>query len=107
MTDIEREIRELLYAWKVAPEGSIQEAVAQAEYQRRSALQVESSKLRNSGKHARDDGDVAEPPWKKTRTGAWSERHRDLDENTVCCVISYACLKAWHLCKVSIGCTTV
>jgi len=105
MTDIEQEIRELHRAWKEAPEGSKQEALAKAEYQRLSALQLESSKLTNAGKHARDDDDVAEPPLKKTRTGVWSEKH--LDEDTVCCVICHACFKEWHLCKVSIGCPTV
>ncbi len=103
VTEIEREIRELLHARQEAPEGSKQEAIAKAESQRLSALQVESSKLRNAGKHVRDDDDVAEPPLKKTRTGACSEKHRDLDANTICCVICCACLKEWHLCKVSIA----
>ncbi len=45
MTDIEQEIRELLQAWKEAPEGSKQEAIAKAEYERLSALQVKAGKL--------------------------------------------------------------
>ena len=101
MTDIQREIREMLHAWKEAPEGSVQEVITKAEYQRLSVLQFESFQLRNASKHVRDDDDRAEAPLKKTRTGAWSEKHCDLDENTVCSVICCACLKEWHLCIVS------
>ncbi len=46
MTDIKREIRKMLHAWKEAPEGSVQEAIAKVEYQRLSALQFERLKLR-------------------------------------------------------------
>jgi len=35
----------------------------------------------------RDDDDVAEPLMKKIRTGAWSEKHQDLDEKILCCVM--------------------
>lgn len=45
MTDMEQEIRDLLKEWKEAPEGSKQEAVAKAEYDRLSALQVKTGKL--------------------------------------------------------------
>ena len=43
MTDIQREIREMLRAWKEAPEGSVQEVIAKAEYQRLSAQKCQQA----------------------------------------------------------------
>ncbi len=45
MTDIEQEIRDWLKEWKEAPEGSKREALAKAEYDRLSALQIKTGKL--------------------------------------------------------------
>ena len=45
MTDIEQEIRHWLKEWQEAPEGSTQEALAKAEYDRLSALQIKTGKL--------------------------------------------------------------
>ena len=45
MTDIEQEIRDFLRKWEQAPEGSEQEAIAKAGYDRLSALQAETGKL--------------------------------------------------------------